>query len=66
MLTRQHLSEFAENGFLVLPGVVPEELLDAADKELDGFLQREPPPDGFSGRIDYVRPPPIFQPPMLR
>ncbi len=44
MLSDTQLAEFAHTGYLVVPAVVSEPLLAAADAEIDELLAREPPP----------------------
>jgi ectoine hydroxylase-related dioxygenase (phytanoyl-CoA dioxygenase family) len=48
-LTRDQLREFAEKGFIVVPQVVPENLIDATMREIDGMIEREPPPQEKRG-----------------
>ena len=50
MLTEGQLREFGSKGYLVLPGVVAEQLLPAADAEIDALVAESPPPAdaGFS------------------
>jgi hypothetical protein len=43
------VERFAAEGYLVVPGVVPPSLLDAADEEIDGLLASEPPVEGTGG-----------------
>lgn len=43
------LRGFAENGYLVLHGVVPEQLLAAADTEIDNLIRDSPPREGDGG-----------------
>ncbi|MHB1445450.1 MAG: phytanoyl-CoA dioxygenase family protein [Acidimicrobiales bacterium] len=57
MLTTEDLSSFATDGYVILPGVIPEELLAAADLEIDGVLSQEPPPPGTVGHHFYFLPP---------
>jgi len=46
VLNRGQLEEFAQRGFLVLPGVVPQALVDAAARAIDELIDREPPGAG--------------------
>lgn len=57
MLTDDQLLQFALTGYLVLSAVVPEELLDALDDEVDGLEQRDPLPDGHTGFRFWFEPP---------
>ena len=57
VLTDDQLREFAARGFLVVPGVVPEELLLAAEAEADERMALDPPPPGHTGKFDYFLPP---------
>ena len=43
MLTDEHLRAFARDGYLVVPGVVDEALLAAADEEIDELVATRPP-----------------------
>jgi hypothetical protein len=43
------LLQFARDGYLVVPDVVPEPLLAAADAEVDGLLDEAPPAEGTGG-----------------
>lgn len=45
-LSEDHLQAFATDGYLLVPGVVPEVLLAAADHEIDEFISTLPPDDG--------------------
>ena len=42
-LTDDDLAEFATDGYLLVPGVVPEDLLERADAEVDGLIEAEAP-----------------------
>jgi ectoine hydroxylase-related dioxygenase (phytanoyl-CoA dioxygenase family) len=57
VLTPEQRRAFATDGFLVVPGVVPEELLAAADGELDALVAAEPPPLGTVGQHFWFLPP---------
>ena len=37
VLSGDQLRRFGEDGYLVVPGVVPEDLLAAVDQEIDAF-----------------------------
>jgi hypothetical protein len=53
MLSGRQLRDFATDGFIVVPGVVPEQLLAAADAEVDATLAADPPPSGTVGPHFY-------------
>lgn len=42
-LSGEQLRRFGEDGYVVIPDVVPQPLLDAADHELDALVATEPP-----------------------
>jgi hypothetical protein len=44
---------FANDGYLVVPGAVPDHLLRAADAEIDLLVRREPPPENNVGPHFY-------------
>jgi hypothetical protein len=48
-LTDQDLRDFERDGYLVVPGVVPEPLLVAADAEIDGLVDDTDPQEGDGG-----------------
>lgn len=48
-LTPDDLRRFAVDGYLTVPGVVPEALLAAADAEIDELVERDPPLEGGDG-----------------
>ena len=48
-LSGDDLRRFATDGFLVIPGVVPEPLLAAADEEIDGLITETPRGEGDDG-----------------
>jgi len=56
-LTGAELAQFATDGFIVIPNVVDEALLDAADTEIDELIKREPPPPGTIGKHFWFLPP---------
>ncbi|MEN3272382.1 MAG: hypothetical protein V7636_1143 [Actinomycetota bacterium] len=64
VLTESDLQDFGENGYLVVPGVVDEELMAAADEEIDELLASTAPnmdggdaPDGSApGRHGWSPP----------
>lgn len=49
MLSRQQRQAFAEQGYVVVPQVVPRPLIEAARREIESRLEREPPPAGHAG-----------------
>lgn len=53
MLSSGQLSSFATDGYVLLPEVVPEHLLEAADVEIDGVLLEGPPSPGTVGHHFY-------------
>ncbi len=53
MLTDAQLREFGERGYLVVPGVVDESFLAAADEEIDRVIAASPPPAGTVGKHFY-------------
>jgi len=57
VLNDGQLIEFAATGYLVIPGVVSEPLLAAADAEIDALLAREPPPADTVGKHFWFLPP---------
>jgi len=56
MLERGKLEEFAERGFLLLPQVVPPEVVSAAARAIDQMMKREPPGAQARGPFNYFRP----------
>ena len=57
MLSDEQLRRFAFDGYLVVPGVVPENLLAAVDEEIDALLDADPPPNGAVGKHFWFLPP---------
>lgn len=57
VLTEEQLRRFATDGYVVVPGVVPETMLAAADAEFDGVVAEQPIPDGTTGPHFYFLPP---------
>ena len=57
MLTDEQLRRFGEDGYLVVPGVVPEDLLVSVDQEIDGLVAADPPPAGTVGGHGWFLPP---------
>ena len=56
-ISEEALREFGERGYLVVPGVVDELLLAAADLEIDALLAAQPPPPGTVGKHFWFLPP---------
>jgi hypothetical protein len=48
-LTDGDLQQFACDGYLVVPSLIPEALLEAADSEIDGLIHEAPPREGDGG-----------------
>lgn len=53
MLSAEQLGRFATDGYLVVPDVVPEELLVAAEHELHSVVAAAPPLEGTVGKHFY-------------
>ena len=53
VLSRGQVEEFAERGFLMLPGVVPPGVVEAAARAIDGLIEREPPGAAVRGPVNY-------------
>src|SRR5580704_10029883 len=53
MLNRGQVEEFAGRGFLVVPRVVPPEVVAAAARAIDRLIEREPPGDDVRGPFNY-------------
>ena len=53
MLERGQVEEFAEQGFLMLPRVVPPEVVAAAGRAIDGLIEDEPPGADVRGPYNY-------------
>jgi hypothetical protein len=49
VLTTEQMTLFGKTGFLLLPGVVPEVFLQAADREIDAVVASDPPPQDTYG-----------------
>jgi hypothetical protein len=56
VLTTEQMRRFGTTGFLLLPGVVPEALLHAADMEIDAVMASDPPTPETYGPHFYFRP----------
>ncbi|MBH0781811.1 phytanoyl-CoA dioxygenase family protein [Nocardia bovistercoris] len=48
-LTREQLLQFAERGYIVIPDVVPPDVLAAANKAVDNQLRTHSPEEGHAG-----------------
>jgi Phytanoyl-CoA dioxygenase (PhyH) len=57
VLSDEQYLQFAEDGYLILPGAVREDLLAAADDEIDDVIASEPLPAGTVGPHFYFLPP---------
>jgi hypothetical protein len=53
VLSRGQVEEFAERGFLVLPRVVPDGAVAAAERAIDELIEREPPGADVRGPFNY-------------
>ncbi|MFI0793961.1 phytanoyl-CoA dioxygenase family protein [Micromonospora rubida] len=51
VLTREQLEEFAERGYIVIPDVVPPDLIAAANAAVDEQLRARPPAEGHVGVV---------------
>ena len=50
MLSAEQLRRFGEDGYLIVPGVVAENLLVGIDREVDALIAADPPPPGTVGK----------------
>jgi hypothetical protein len=57
VLTRDQLDRFVREGYVVVPDVVSEHLLAAADAEIDDVVASDPPSPGKVGAHAYFLPP---------
>ncbi len=57
MLTSAQLREFGERGYLVVPQVVGESWLSAADAEIDRLVAANPPAPDTVGKHFFFLPP---------
>ena len=57
VLSEKQLRQFGGNGYLVLPGVVPERLLAPVDAEIDAPVADSPPPADADSAPSYSEPP---------
>ena len=53
MLNREQLRSFAADGYLVIPDVVPPDLLSIATREIDALITKDPPPKDHRGQHFY-------------
>jgi hypothetical protein len=53
VISDQQYRQFAADGYLVFPGAVTEDLLAAADDEIDAVIASDPPPAGTVGPHFY-------------
>lgn len=60
MLSGEDLRRFGEEGYLVVPGVVPEDLLSFLDAEIDALIAADPPPAGTVGKHFWFLPPSLL------
>lgn len=51
VLTREQREEFAERGYIVIPDVVPPELIAAANAAVDEQVRAKPPAEGHVGVV---------------
>ena len=56
MLSSEQLRRFGEDGYLVVPGFVREDLLVALDEEIDALLAADPPPPRIVGMHSWLQP----------
>lgn len=49
MLSKDQLREFSERGFIVVPGAVPPELVERANRRIDEMVAAKPPPADHVG-----------------
>jgi hypothetical protein len=57
MLSGDQLRRFGDDGYLVVPGVVAEDLLVAVDSEIDALIAADPPPADTVGKHFWFLPP---------
>jgi hypothetical protein len=53
VLTSQQADEFAEQGFVMIPQVVPGQVLSRAARRVDALVAADPPPDAARGSHFY-------------
>jgi hypothetical protein len=57
VLSNEALAQFGRDGYLVVPGVVPESVLSELDAEVDELVAAKPPPAGKVGFHHYFEHP---------
>jgi len=57
VISEEQYGQFAADGYLVLRGAIGEDLLAAADDEIDAVIAADPPPAGTAGPHFYFLPP---------
>lgn len=62
MLDWQQKRSFAENGYLVLPQIVPPDLIEAARQEIQGLLRHNPPAGQHRGPFFHWLDDPLPEP----
>lgn len=62
MLDQQQKQSFAENGYLIVPQIVPPDLIEAARQEIQGRLRHNPPADEHRGPFFYFLGDPLPDP----
>ncbi|GHI52669.1 phytanoyl-CoA dioxygenase family protein [Streptomyces rubradiris] len=63
MLTREQLEEFTERGYIVIPDVVPPDLIAAINAAIDEQIRARPPAEGHVGvvyRFQQLTDSPVF------
>jgi hypothetical protein len=53
VLDEEQLAEFAERGFVVVPQVIPPDLLRSATQAIERLIARRPPPAALRGPHHY-------------
>ena len=53
VLTDEQIDEFAERGFVIVPQVVPDDVLASAARRIDDLVAADPPPAGQTGSHFY-------------
>ncbi|MDI1463891.1 phytanoyl-CoA dioxygenase family protein [Catellatospora sp. KI3] len=56
MWSIEQLRHFARDGYVVVPGVVPPDVVAAANARIDGLLAERPPTPGHTGHHFYFEP----------
>ncbi len=62
MLDRRQMQEFAQDGYVVASQVVPDSLIAAARREIDGRIRQEPPAPEHHGPYFYFLATPLPEP----